>query len=209
MAIMVGILFYTIVIAAVGYVAPWHELTSQRFMTAVAFEQAVGSRWIVSVILTAAMLSLFKVFNGNFVASSRLLFAMGRRGLMDNRVAQIHTGNRTPAVAVLCVGVSTAACMFLGDAILVPISEVGSVASAIGWLAACAAYYQMKPAPRERVIAFAGAMIGFAMICMKVVPGIPGHFSVWEWLALGIWITIGLSLGIRESFKAKARRAVV
>src|SRR4051794_24739135 len=89
MAIIVGILFYTTVIAALGYVAPWHELTSQKFMTAVAFERALGSQWIVSVILTAAMLSLFKVFNGNFVASSRLLFAMGRRGLMDSRVAQI------------------------------------------------------------------------------------------------------------------------
>ena len=209
MAIIVGILFYTIVIAALGYVAPWHELTSQKFMTAVAFERALGSQWIVSVILTAAMLSLFKVFNGNFVASSRLLFAMGRRGLVDSRVAQIHSSNRTPSVAVLCVGLATAACMFLGDAILVPISEVGSVASAMGWLAACAAYYQMKPAPLERVIALAGAMIGLAMICMKLIPAIPGHFSIWEWLALGIWIVIGLSLGVRESFTAKARRAVV
>ena len=52
-------------------------------MTAVAFERAVGSRWIVSVILAAALLSLFKVFNGNLVAASRLLFAMGRRGLVD------------------------------------------------------------------------------------------------------------------------------
>src|SRR6202142_4146518 len=44
MAILVGILFYTIVIAAVGYVAPWRQLTGEKFMTAVAFEHAVGSR---------------------------------------------------------------------------------------------------------------------------------------------------------------------
>ncbi|HWF86206.1 MAG TPA: APC family permease, partial [Vicinamibacterales bacterium] len=36
MAIVVGILFYTIVIAAVGYVAPWKQLTGEKFMTAVA-----------------------------------------------------------------------------------------------------------------------------------------------------------------------------
>ena len=211
MAIIVGVLFYTIVIAAVGYVAPWHELTSQRFMTAVAFEHAIGSRWIVSVILTAAMLSLFKVFNGNFVASSRLLFAMGRRGLMDRRVAKVHPRNQTPAVAVLCVGVATAACMFLGDAVLVPITEVGSVASASGWLAACAAYYCMKPAPRERFIALVGAAVGLMMISMKLLPGIPGHFSGWEWLVLGIWSAIGAILGWREisATKAAAARRVV
>ena len=104
MAILVGILFYTIVIAAVGYVAPWRELTGERFMTAVAFERAVGSRWIVSVILAAALLSLFKVFNGNLVAASRIVFAMGRRGLVDARVGQVHARNQTPSVAVICVG---------------------------------------------------------------------------------------------------------
>ncbi|HST12372.1 MAG TPA: APC family permease [Terriglobales bacterium] len=194
MAISVGILFYTIVIAAVGYVAPWRELTGERFMTAVAFERAVGSRWIVSSILAAALLSLFKCFNGNFVAASRLLFAMGRRGLIDARVAVVHPLNRTPSVAVLAVGLTTAVCMFLGDAILVPITEVGSVASASGWLAACAAYYAMGPAPRERLVAVVGVLVGLMMILMKVVPVIPGHFSVSEWITLAIWMACGAML---------------
>jgi amino acid transporter len=192
MAIVVGILFYTIVIAAVGYVAPWRELTGERFMTAVAFERALGSRWIVRVILAAALLSLLKVFNGNLVAASRLLFAMGRRGLLDAHVAKVHPQNQTPSFAVVSVGVATAACMFLGDAILVPISEVGSVASAAGWLAACAAYYQMGPPPGKRLVAAIGAVVGLAMILMKVVPYVPGHFSGYEWLALGIWVALGL-----------------
>src|SRR6202795_4636166 len=84
-AIIVGFVFYIIVIAAVGFVAPWHQLVGTPFMTAVAFEHAIGSRWIVSIILASALLSLFKVFYGNFVAASRLLFAMGRRGLVDAR----------------------------------------------------------------------------------------------------------------------------
>jgi amino acid transporter len=198
MAIIVGILFYTIVIAAVGYVAPWRELTHEKFMTAVVFERAMGSRWIVSVILAAALLSLFKVFNGNFIASSRLLFAMGRRGLLDSRVAEIHPHNQTPSVAVISIGIATAVCMFLGDAILVPISEVGSVASAVGWMAACAAYFRMGPAPRERMVAAVGVTVGLLMILMKIVPGIPGHFSGYEWLALGMWSVLGLGLGWRQ-----------
>src|SRR5216684_1001047 len=207
MAIIVGILFYTIVIAAVGYVAPWKDFTGEKFMTAVAFERAVGARWIVSVILAAALLSLFKVFNGNLVAASRLVFAMGRRGLVDARVAQVHPQNQTPSVAVICVGVATAACMFLGDAILVPISEVGSVASAIGWLAACAAYYRMGPIARERYIAAIGATVGLMMILMKIVPYVPGHFSVYEWLALGIWCVIGAALSWRQKALMAGARA--
>ena len=102
------------------------------------------------MILAAALLSLLKVFNGNLVAASRLLFAMGRRGLLDVRVATVHPHKSDSVVrGGQRRAVATAACMFLGDAILVPISEVGSVASAAGWLAACAAYYQMGPAPAQ------------------------------------------------------------
>jgi APA family basic amino acid/polyamine antiporter len=197
MAILVGALFYAIVIAAVGYVAPWKQFMGHEFMTAVVFERAIGSHWIVSVILAAALLSLLKCFNGNFVAASRLLFAMGRRGLIDDRVAEVHAVNQTPSIAVLCVGIATALCMFLGDAILVPISEVGSVASASGWLAACAAYYALGPPARERAVAMVGVAVGLMMIFMKIVPLIPGHFSGYEWLSLAIWAAIGAILGWR------------
>ena len=191
-AIVVGFVFYIIVIAAVGFVAPWRQLTGAPFMTAVAFEHAIGSRWIVSVILSAALLSLFKVFNGNFVAATRLLFAMGRRGLVDARLASVHPQNQTPATAVVWVGIATALCMFLGSAILVPISEVGSVASATGWLATCAAYLWMRPAVRDWMIAMLGALVGLAMVLMKLFPFVPGHFSGWEWLALALWIILGI-----------------
>ena len=194
-AIVVGFLFYVVVVAAVGFVAPWRQLTGTPFMTAAAFQYAVGSRWIVSIILSTAILSLFKVFNGNFVAATRLLFAMSRRGLLDDRLAAVHPQNRTPGAAVLALGIATGLFMFLGSAILVPISEVGSVASAIGWFAVCLAFLLTKPTLRDYLIALLGACVGLAMILMKFLPFVPGHFSNWEWLAFGIWIVLGAIVG--------------
>ena len=199
MAILVGILFYACIVAAVSLAAPWRQLTGEKFMTAVAFQQAVGSRWIVNIILAAALLSLFKCFNGNFVAASRLVFALGRRGMVGTRAGTIHEQHQTPSTAVLCVGLATAACMLLGDAILVPVTEVGSVACAIGWSAACAACLALGRtrssvitlSPAERAVAVFGLLVGIAMALMKVVPLVPGHFSVYEWLALAVWIAVG------------------
>ena len=201
MAILIGILFYTAIIAAVAFVAPWRGLLNTKFMTAVAFQHAVGSRWIVNIILAAALLSLFKCFNGNFVAASRLVFALGRRGLIEARAGHIHSRHHTPSIAVLCIGIATGACMFLGDAILVPISEVGSVACAIGWAATCASYIrlsgsgalasQSKSPALEYFVAGVGLLVAFAMLLMKVLPVVPGHFSIYEWLALVAWITLG------------------
>src|ERR1700758_1844343 len=167
MAILIGILFYASIVAAVAFVAPWRQLIGEKFMTAVAFQQALGSRWIVNIMLAAALLSLFKCFNGNLVAASRLFFALGRRGMIAPRAGTIHPRYQTPSTAILCVGLATGACMLLGDAILVPITEVGSVACAIGWAAACAACLALaywKPdvialSSAEKAIAFFGLVV--------------------------------------------------
>ncbi|HTM88484.1 MAG TPA: APC family permease [Terriglobales bacterium] len=191
LAIVVGVLFYTIVIAAVAWASPWKSLPGGAFSTAVAFERALHARWIVSVILSAALLSLFKVFNGNFVASSRLLFALGRRGMVEPRLGRVHPTNQTPAVAVVWVGIATAAIMLAGEAILVPITEVGSVASALGWMAACASYYRMRPLPLRRAVAVIGVLVALGMVLMKALPFIPGHFSMYEWIAFAAWVGLG------------------
>ena len=194
MAIVVGALFYIIVIAAVAWTSPWQKFPSGAFSTAVAFERALHARWIVSVILSAALLSLFKVFNGNFVAASRLLFALGRRGMVEPRLGQVHPKNQTPAVAVVWVGIATAAIMLAGEAILVPITEVGSVASALGWMAACASYYFISPVPLRRAVAIVGVLVAIGMVLMKALPFIPGHFSFYEWIAFAVWVALGWAL---------------
>lgn len=202
MAIVVGALFYIIVIAAVAWASPWQKLPSGAFSTAVAFERALHARWIVSVILSAALLSLFKVFNGNFVAASRLLFALGRRSMVEPRLGQVHPRNQTPAVAVVWVGIATAAIMLAGEAILVPITEVGSVASALGWMMACASYYYMRPLPLRRAVAVVGVLVAVGMVLMKALPFIPGHFSVYEWIAFGAWVALGWALHRRPAVVA-------
>ena len=204
MAIVIGILFYASIVAAVAFVAPWRQLIGEKFMTAVAFQQALGSRVIVNVILAAALLSLFKCFNGNFVAASRLFFSLGRRGMITARAGEIHPRFQTPSIAVLCVGLATGTCMLLGDAILVPIAEVGSVACAIGWTAACASCLALARA-RSNVIALSATeqgvaafalLVATALVLMKIVPLVPGHFTMYEWIALGIWIVLGGAVSV-------------
>jgi len=158
------------------------------------------------VILAAALLSLVKCFNGNFVAASRLLFAQGRRGLVDARLGRVDAVHQTPAAAVIWVGIATAICMLLGQAILVPISEVGAMASGLGWAAACAAFLCMRPGAGARIVAVIGLLVGVLFVAMKVLPGIPGHFDRYEWLALGTWCVIGAALHwVERSREANGR----
>jgi len=194
LAIVTGSAFYAIVTTAVAYVSPWRSLVHERFATAVAFERAMGSQWIVRVIMATALLSLMKIFNGNFVAASRLLFGLGRRGLADERLGYVHPHNRTPSAAVVCLGVATALLMFAGESLLVPITEVGSLAAPLGWMASCAAYLFMRPSPFGKAAAITGIVVTTLMILIKVLPQVPGHFTLYEWIALTVWTLMGLLL---------------
>ena len=207
LAICVGIAFYVIIIAIVCYVAPWRQLVTADLATAVAFQRAFGARWIADLIIVAALLSLLKIFNGNFIGASRMLFALGRDGLVNERFGQIHSVNETPFVAVLGIGGVTAAAVLLGQAVLVPITEVGSLASAIGWLAASASYMRIGSRLRERTIAVVGALVALLLLLRKVLPCVPGHFSRIEYLALALWILAGFALRRRGPVSAAQRRA--
>jgi basic amino acid/polyamine antiporter, APA family len=192
LAILVGVAFYATVITLVAYLRPWRELAGRTFATAVAFEQAFGGRWMVRLLFVAALASLMKVFNGNFVAASRLLFALGRNRLVHPGFGRIHSRNRTPYVAVLGLGGLTAVAACLGDAILVPITEVGSMASALGWLAACAAFLRMSPAAADRALSITGIAVAAALVLMKLLPFVPGNFTRYEWIVLLVWMGAGL-----------------
>jgi APA family basic amino acid/polyamine antiporter len=216
LALGVAALFYALCILAVGYIAPWQSLLGKRFATAIAFEHGIGKHWPVQLILVMSLFGLFQCFNGNFAASTRLLFAYARRRTISPRFATIHEKFATPSGAVIGVTVATLVALLFGDAILVPITEVGSMASALGWLAACLSFWLVEgrhpmahlesdaasrrlPKAVTRAVTAAGILVSLLLLLMKLVPAFPGHFTHAEWIALTIWLVIGAVLHRRST----------
>lgn len=198
-AAVIGCLFYVTIILAVSFVFPWKTLVSERLGTEAAFERAFSSRVISRWILFAAFLSLIKVFNGNFVAATRLLFGIGRRDLVHPSLARVHAAYGTPVNAILLMALLSGAAAFLGDALLVPVSEVGSLAVAVGWLSTCLAERaRARRAGRPAfdwggAMAWAGAAVSVAVIAMKALPSVAGSFTRAEWIAFLLWSGLGLA----------------
>jgi len=208
-ALVAGFTFYVLIIAVVTYVYPWQEIVTGHVRTEVAFERTFGSHAIAQLILFGAFLSLLKIFNGNFVAATRMLYAMGRRGLVHASLGRVHAVHGTPVAAVTLMALLTAAAAMFGDAILVPITEVGSLAVGVGWLSACAAYLARarrqpaeEPGERGRAMAIAGAIVSVAIILMKVVPSVPGSFTRAEWIAFLAWSAFGFGFWVTKATKA-------
>jgi amino acid transporter len=191
-ALGVATLFYVAVIGVVCLLQQWQTLLEVPFPTAAAFERAFGWRWLVQLIMLGVVLSLVKVFNGNFLAATRLLFAMGRRDLLGGKLGQVHERYQTPFISVAVVGGLTVAGIFLGRAVLVPISEVGSLCGAAVWLATSLAYFRGaggKATARGRALGVVGTAVAAALLVIVV-----GGFGAYHWVALGDWAAVGLRL---------------
>jgi hypothetical protein len=93
------------------------------------------------------------------------------------------------------MAVLTVAAAMFGDAILAPVTEVGSLAVGVGWLSACAAYLARRrdTAVESSAMAWIGCAVSAAIILMKIVPGVPGSFTRAEWIAFGAWSAFGLA----------------
>jgi basic amino acid/polyamine antiporter, APA family len=201
-ALVAGFLFYVLIVAVVTYVYPWREIVSGHVRTEVAFERTFGSHQIAQLILFGAFLSLLKIFNGNFVASTRMLYAIGRRNLVHPSLGRVHAAHGTPVVAISLMALLTAVAAMFGDAILVPITEVGSLAVGVGWLSACAAYLLRRKRDghdESAVMAWLGAAVSTAIVLMKVVPAVPGSFTRAEWIAFAAWSAAGLVFWLARS----------
>jgi APA family basic amino acid/polyamine antiporter len=267
LALGVGAVFYALCILAVAFIAPWQSLLGNPFATAIAFEHGLRAHWIVQLILVMALFGLFQCFNGNFAASTRLLFAYARRGTVAPAFAKVHDKFSTPHVAVIGITVGTLFAVFPGDAILVPVTEVGSMASALGWLAACSSFWLISnrslqevaigkenpgtnaldasrltllnqrstleaSSPREdqaaaqsgssaeplteatsggghriltRILTALGILVSLLFVLMKLLPVFPGHFTFWEWIALTVWLLLGVVLRRRPNSIAPAQ----
>jgi amino acid transporter len=191
-ALLVGGLFYVAIIFAVSWVFPWRTLVADGLGTETAFERAFGSRTLANLVLLAAALSLVKIFNGNFLAATRLLLALGRRGLVHPSLARVEPRLGTPSTAVWWMAGLTAVASTLGDAVLVPVSEVGSLAVGVGWFFACWSWLVRNPGGQGRAAAWLGAAVSLAIVAMKVLPAVPGSFTRNEWAAFGAWCGLGL-----------------
>jgi basic amino acid/polyamine antiporter, APA family len=196
LALAAGVLFYVLIIFVVSGLVPWKSIATERYGTAVAFQRAFNSNWIARFILVAALFSLIKVFNGNFISASRLVFALGRGRWVAGNFGKIHDRFQTPYIAVVFCGLVTFVGTLLGDAILIPITEVGSLCSILGWLMTCVAYLKWRKEinPGERLIAISGTTIASLLLILKVFPTAPGSLGRWEYLALGCWMGLGLLL---------------
>ena len=178
---------------------PWRESANLPMTTSAVFEAALGYTWAAKLVLVTAFLGLVSTLNGVIVASSRLLFSMGRGGMLPQWFANVHPAHHTPQNALLFVGIIALAGPFVGNLALGPIVSSSSFAFTFAMTITCFSALRLRrfsaalPRPFHAPTAalYAGAIVAVVLLLLMVVPGSPGRLGRLEAAVLTVWTAAG------------------
>ena len=201
MSIIIGSLFYCVVILAVSSCMPWQESAKLEMPSAGVFQAAFGYVWVTKLVLITGFLGLVTSLNGIYIAATRVLFAAGRGGLMPRWLGEVSEKYKTPKNAIFFAGAIALIGPIIGKAVILPIVAASSLAYMCAWLLTCLATIKLrKTAPdmnrpyrvKNKLTMYAGVVISAALILLIVVPGSSAQLK-WplEYGILAGWMIFG------------------
>ena len=192
--------FYVVCIYSFGSMIPWTQLV-QSPVPALACLKRINLLLYLAM-LTISTLSTMGPMNAFYGATTRVLLAMGRKGQIPERFAELDEKTGVPKNACILLAVLTLAGPFLGKNMLMSLTVVSSLGFVFGCAMVSFAALRMRRTepdlPRPYRVPGGRIGIGTACICgsivvlLMVLPFSPAAMGGTEWLIVGIWIALGL-----------------
>ncbi|WP_139273324.1 amino acid permease [Mycobacterium paraffinicum] len=122
--------YVLVAVAALG-TQPWQDFAGQEEAgLATILDHVTGGSWAGTILAAGAVISIFSVTLVTMYGQTRILFAMGRDGLLPARFARVNTRTMTPVGNTVIVGVAASVL-----AAFIPLEKLADMVS-IGTLTA-------------------------------------------------------------------------
>ncbi|HAP2020171.1 TPA: APC family permease, partial [Escherichia coli] len=165
----------------------------------------------LAILAIAIIMGIFTGLNGFLMSSSRLLFSMGRSGIMPTVFSKLHRRYKTPYVAIIFLVAITLIAPWLGRTALTWIVDMSSTGVSIAYFITClsaAKLFSYNKAsntygPIYKTFAILGSIVSFIFLLLLLVPGSPAALSTPSYIALGVWAIIGLGFFVFRYPKLK------
>ena len=198
-SILMGAVMYATVILATAAVMPWDQLlaTSPIWATGTTVRASLGPVGL-TVLTVAVVMAVSTGINGFYMASSRLMFSMGRATLLPAWFAKVHPTRGTPTNAIIFTGAVSLLAPWFGREVIVWVVDMAAVGTAFGYAYTCVAAYTVTRAARggatdrDKAYAVFGAVLSIGFVLLLSVPGMPAFMAMPSWFALVAWVALGL-----------------
>ena len=191
--------FYLICIYSFGTIIDWHEFVRSS-VPALAVLERVNLFFYIAMLIIATLGPLGPM-NSFFGASTRLMLALGRKGMLPESFAEIDPNSGVPKRAVVVMGALTLIGPFLGNNMLIPLTSVASLGFVFACTMAGLACWKLRKTEPDlpRPYTVSGGMFGIGaailagslIIALMVVPMSPAALKPIEWAITIAWVAIG------------------
>lgn len=196
---LLGGLFFILVswAGAIAYQPDWASLSGAEIDAAgVTVMNNIGGEGFTAFFVAVYVAGAFGSGMTGQVSVSRILYAMGRDGMLPRPLSRLHKRFGTPIVAAIAVSVFALSALFLSlDVVAFMISFGALAAFAMVNLSVIRTYMFPKGGLREHITFwrilrfFVFPLIGFAMTIWLWTSLQPG-----TWIVGGIWLVIGVGI---------------
>jgi len=195
LAILFGATMYVIVTLATAVVLPWQEFmsTNPAWATGSSVRTSLGGTGIF-ILSVAVVMAICTGINGFYLATSRLLFSMGRSKVLPPWFAKVHREYKTPGNAILFILAVSLIAPWFGRQVILWIVDMSAVGYAVGYVYTClaAVVISKRVSKGGGYSHLIGALFAFSFLLLLCIPGMPAFMSAPSWISLGLWIALGL-----------------
>lgn len=152
-----------------------------------------GGVWALGIAVLGAILS---GIIGFYLATSRLLFAMGREGLLPQWFAAVHPRYKTPKNALLFILFVSIVAPFFGRTVLGWLVDMSSLGAAVAYGYTSLAALKTARAQHNRVITITGIVgtvlsVLFIVLLLVPLPSVASSLGPQAYSALILWVVLG------------------
>jgi amino acid transporter len=188
--LVVTAVYLLVTIAALG-TQPWQDFGGQEAGLSVILDKVTGANYWGTVLAAGAVVSIFSVTLVVMYGQTRILFAMGRDGLLPSTFAKVNPRSMTPVHNTVIVAVVVA--VLAGFVPLDYLADMVSIGTLVAFIVVAVAVILLRvrepDLPRGfRVPGYPVTPVLAILACGYIL------FSLhwYTWLAFAVWVSVAL-----------------
>ncbi|MDD7389253.1 MAG: APC family permease [Lachnospiraceae bacterium] len=206
LSVVLAVIFYALVILAVGYVLDGDAITASEagtgLVTADAMAKAFGTPVMAKVVIVGGMCGIVTSWNSFMIGGSRAMYSMAESYMIPPFFAKLHPKYKTPVNSLYLIGALTMLAPLAGRKMMVWICDAGNFGCCLAYCMVSLSFLILRkkepdmPRPyKVPAYKFVGTMAvlmsGF-MVLMYCIPGSGGNLVWQEWIMVGGWSLLGV-----------------
>ncbi len=203
------IVFYTALVLADSGMLPWAELQNTEMPDA-TIGASIWGAWFKYLVMVAALLAILTTLTGFWLASARVLFAMGEQRILPKWFDHLNKRNVPGHAGLLVLGVCVFFMVASGTNWLAALLALMSVGLGVAYSVSSASFLRMRVKHPEWDRPFklpAGLVFGVLSLAASVAVF---YFSAkyldrLMWTVFAIYAAIGAAVWLIMIFSARAR----